>query len=188
MQFLLLPFLEYRSGFLVRKSLEEPIQIPAVGVAVTMRQATVDDLPLLETIVPPLRVRRLAKKMRAGEICFVAIQEERVMGYVFAGFANTPSTEDAQLELGPKEAYCWAGYALPQYRRQGVVGAINLSLCRLLREKGYESVFLQVDRGNRAALGHCYKMGYRVTEQVSYLRVLGWRVSRRLPIEEPVWG
>jgi len=186
-QFVRLPFFEFHRGFVLRKSLEQPIDITAPRVAVSIRQATLDDLALLETIVPPLRVKRLAKKMRAGEICFVAIQEQRVVAYVLAGFANTPSTKDAQLNLGPKEAYLWAGYALPQYRRQGVVRAVNLSLCRLLREDGYESVVLLVDRHNRASLGHCHKMGYRVTDRVTYLRVLRWRVSQYGPIE-PVRG
>jgi len=182
-QFLRLLFFEFHRGFVVRKSLEEPIHVPAPKVAVTIRQATLDDLPLLETIVPPLRVKRLAKKMEAGEICFVAIQEQRVVAYVLAGFANTPSTEDAQLKIGPKEAYLWAGFALPQYRRQGVVRAVNLSLCRLLRENGYESVVLLVDRHNRASLGHCHKMGYRMTDRVTYLRVLRWRLNQCVPIE-----
>ena len=185
MRFLLLPIFEFHRGFVLRKSLKEPIHIPAPRVAVSIRQVTLDDLTLLETIVPRLRVKRFAKKMQAGEICFVAIQEQKVVAYVLAGFTNTPSTEDVQLKLGPKEAYLWAGYALPQYRRQGVVRAVNLSLCRLLREDGYESVVLLVDRRNRASLGHCYKMGYRVTDRVTYLRVLRWRVSRYTPVREP---
>jgi len=187
-QFLRSPFFEFHRGFVVRKSLQEPIHIPAPKVAVTIRQATLDDLPLLETIVPPLRVRRFAKKMQAGEICFVAIQEQRVVGYCFGGFANTSSTEDAQLKLGPKEAYAWAGYVLPPYRRQGVWGAVHLALCRLQQEKGYETCVGLVDGRNRAALGALEKIGFRATDRVTYLRILGWRVCRCVPTEEPVRG
>ncbi len=123
--------------------------------------------------------------MRCGEVCFVAVREQQAIAYVFAGFANTPSTEDTGLKLSPKETYLWAGYALPQYRRQGVVKAVNLSLCRYLREKGLKTAVLLVDRHNKAALGHCRKMGYYVTNRVTYLRILRWRLLRRLPIEEP---
>jgi hypothetical protein len=42
---------------------------------------------------------------------------------------------------------------------------------------------LQVEARNEAALGHCFKMGYRVTEQVRYLKVLGWRRRRSVPAE-----
>ena len=183
---LTLPFFEYRRGFLVHRSLEEPIHIPAPRAAVTVREATLDDLALLETIVPRLRLSRIVKKMQTGEICFVAIQDQRVVGYVFGGFANTPSTEDAQLKLGPKEAYAWGGYVLPQYRRQGVWGAVHLALCRRQQEDGYESCFGLVDRHNRAALGALQKIGFHVPGRVTLLRVLGWRMSRWLPTEDLV--
>lgn len=187
-EFLISPFFEYHRAFLVRRSLKEPIHIPAPRVAVTIRQATLDDLALLETIVPPLRVKRFAKKMQAGEICMVAIQEHRVVGYCLGGFANTPSTEDAQLKLGPKEAYAWGGYVLPQYRRQGVWGAVHLALCRFQREQGYETCIGQVDRRNRASVGALQKMGLCVTDRVTLLKVLGWRVRRCVPIEDLVQG
>jgi len=183
-QFLRAPVFEFHRGFVLRKSLQEPIHVPAPEVAVRIRRTTLDDLALLETIVPPLRVKRLATKMRAGEICFVAIKEQRAVAYVLASFANTPSTEDTRIELGPKEAYLWAAYVLPPYRRQGVLRAVNLSLCRLLQDDGYESVILQVDGHNEASLGHCYKMGYWVTDRVTFLRILGWKLRRCLPIEQ----
>jgi ribosomal protein S18 acetylase RimI-like enzyme len=182
-QFLRSPFFEFHQGHVLRKSLQEPVHVPAPEVIVSIRQAGLEDLALLETIVPPLRVKRLAKKMQAGEICFVAIKEQRAVAYVLAGFANTPSTEDTRIELDPKEAYLWAAYVLPPYRRQGVLRAVNLSLCRLLQDDGYESVVLQVDRHNEASLGHCYKMGYSVTDRLTFLRILGWRLRWCVPIE-----
>lgn len=183
-QFLLLLFFEYHRGFLLRRSLRDPINIPKPEQDVTIRQATVDDSSLLETLVPPLRVKRFITKMQAGEICFIAIQDQRVIAYVFAGLAHTPSTEDIELELGPREAYLWAAYALPEYRRQGVVGALNLSLCKVLREDGYETTVLLLDESNIPSLGHCYKIGYHVTDKITYLRLLGWRMNRSVPIED----
>jgi ribosomal protein S18 acetylase RimI-like enzyme len=149
---------------------------------VAIRQATVDDLQLLETIVPPLRARRFAAKIAAGEVRFIAIKENSVVAFVFAGYSHTPSTEQAGLKLEPTEAYLWAGYAVPQYRRQGLVRAVNLSLCRFLQGNGYDTVLLQLDDRNKASLGHCRRMGYRVTHRVTYLRVLGWRVCRHTPV------
>jgi ribosomal protein S18 acetylase RimI-like enzyme len=187
-QFLLLPFFEYHRLLVVRRSLKEPVDVPAPRVAVTIREATLDDLAILETIVPPLRVKRFAKKMQAGEICMVALQEQQVVGYCLGGFANTPSTEDAQLKLGPKEAYAWGGYVSPQCRRQGVWGAVHLALCRLQREKGYETCFGLVEMGNRASLGALQKIGFRETERLTLLRVLRWRMSWRAPLEDLTQG
>lgn len=184
-QFLRMPFFEFHRGYLLRKSLKEPIHVPAPEVALTIRQVGLDDLDLLKTIMPPLRMKRLAKKMEAGEAACVAMNDERVVAFVLAGFANTPSSRDTGLKLGPREAYLWAAYALPQCRRQGVVGAVNLSLCCWLQEKGYESAVLVVDGYNEASLGHCYKIGFRVTDRVTSLRILRHGMSWCTPVEEP---
>jgi ribosomal protein S18 acetylase RimI-like enzyme len=184
LQFARLPFFEFHRGYALRRSLQEPIDVQVPEVVDSIRQIGLADLALLETIMPPLRVNRVASKLRAGEVCCGAIKDNNMVAYVLAGFARTPSTLDTRLELGPKEAYLWAGYALPQYRRQGVVKAVNLSLCCVLREKGYESVVLLVDRCNEASLGHCRKMGYRVVDQFTHLRLLGWRMGSHDPVEE----
>lgn len=181
--FLRSTFFEYHKGYVLRKALEGSIDVPPAQVAVSIRQATVDDAALFETIVPPMRAKRFVKKIEAGEMCAIAMREGGIVGYVFAAFAGTPSTRNMRLELGAREAYLWAGYALPQYRRQGVVRAVNLTLCQMLQEKGYTGVVLQVNARNEAALGHCFKMGYRATEQVTYLKVLGWRRRRSVPAE-----
>ena len=185
-EFLLSSSLVLRRGFALRRSLRESIDIPAPEVDVAIRQATLGDLALLGTILPPLRMKRIARKLQAGEKCVVAIKEQKAVAYVFAAFAGTPSTKESQLELAPGEAYIWAGYALPSFRRQGVVRAINLHLCRLLQEEGYEKTVLLVDRNNKVSLGHCKKTGYRITDRVTLLGVLGWKWSQTTPIEEPV--
>jgi ribosomal protein S18 acetylase RimI-like enzyme len=188
MQFLREPFFEFHRGYLLRRSLREPVHVPTPEVDLSIRDVGQEDLSLLHSILPPLRVKRLARKMQAGEICSVAIKGEQVVAYVLAGFANTPSTDQIRLELGPREAYLWAGYALPAYRRQGVVRAVNLSLCRLLRERGFERALLLVEDHNKASLGHCYKMGYSVTDRILYLRILRWGVSHVSPAEKPTGG
>ncbi len=173
-QFLREPFYERRNGYVLRKSILEPISIPKLDMDLELRQIDLKDFELLKTIMPVLRVKRIARKIQAGEICYAAIKDGEVIGYVLAGFQSTPSTRQIRLRLDPDEAYLWAGYALPPYRRQGVVKVVNLSLCKLLQERGYKKVVLLVEQANQASLGHCYKMNYHVTDQINYLRILGW--------------
>lgn len=180
------PIFVWHLGFALRKSLRGEIDLPVPEVDLTIRQATLDDLALLGTIFPPLRLKRIARKLQAGEKCVIAIQEQKAIAYVFAAFAGNPSTTEVQLDLGPGEAYIWAGYALPAFRRLGVVRAINLHLCRLLQKEGYEKTVLLVDASNKVSLGHCKKTGYRITDRVAYLQVLGWKWSQSTPVEPPV--
>jgi ribosomal protein S18 acetylase RimI-like enzyme len=185
-QFARAPFYEYRHGCLLQKSLPEPIEVPASGVSDSVRQLDAHNVALLETIMPPLRVKRIAGKLQAGEAGCVAIRDGKVIAYVLAGFAGSPSTKDANLELSSDQAYLWAGYALPEFRRQGVVREVNLSLCRYLQSRGYKSAILLVEQCNKASLGHCCKMGYELRETITYLRILRWRYSRRVPIQGEV--
>jgi ribosomal protein S18 acetylase RimI-like enzyme len=184
-RFLLSSAFAFHRGFALRRSLRESIQIPPPEVDMTIREAARDDLPLLGTIFPPLRLKRIARKLETGERCMVGIRDQKAIGYVFAAFAGTPSTGESGLRLEKEEAYLWDGYALPEFRRQGVVRAINLTLCGLLQQEGYESTVLLVNRSNRAALGHCRKAGYRITDRVMLVRALGWKWSQVTPVEIP---
>lgn len=182
-QFVIEPFYESHNGYILRRSLLDPIIVPKADIEMDIREVRVEDVSIMNTIMPNLRVRRLEKKLQAGEICFAGVREGNVIAYVLAGFTDTPSTRSAHLRLDPDESYLWAGYALPQYRRQKVVKVVNLSLCKSLQEKGYKKVVLLVEKSNQASLGHCIKMDYRITDEIIYLRKLN-RVSCQInPVE-----
>ena len=172
---------EKHDGFVLCKSLDEPITVPNADIALEIRQIRLDDLELLKTIMPTLRVKRIEKKIQSGEICYAAIKNDEVIGYVLAGFEGTPSTRHAQLQLNEDEAYLWSGYTLPQYRRKKVVKVINLSLCHLLQERGYKKVLLLVEKVNQASLGHCFKMDYQITHQITYRRIINWTKCQITP-------
>ena len=181
-QFASAPFFEYHRAYVLHRSLLGPIQVPASGVSDCVTQVDADNVAILETIMPPLRVKRIARKLRAGEACCVALKDGMVIGYVLAGLKNTPSTREANLDLSSDQAYLWAGYALPQFRRQGVVAEVNLSLCCYLQSRGYKGVILLVEKKNEACLGHCDKMGYEVREVFTLIRIVRWRYTRSVPI------
>lgn len=187
LRFVRLFIFDFRRGYAFRRTLnEEPRDIPAPDMDVIIRQATFADLAILGEILPPLRLKRIGRKLQGGEKCVIALKDQKPIAYVFAAFADSPSTQESHLNLGAREAYIWAGYVMPQFRRHGIVRAVNLYLCRLLQKEGYESTVLVVDRHNKASLGHVRKTGYRMTDRVMFLRVLGWKRAWTTPVEEPV--
>jgi len=187
-KFLTMPFFEHHKGYLLRKALNKPIIIPPPKINVTIRKATEGDLALFETAVPRIRAKRFIKKLQAGEVCFVAIWESAMVGFVWAGFADSPSTKSAGLELDPTEAYLWAGYAPPRYRSQGIVRTVNLTLIRWLQKQGYQRVVLLVEQDNAASLKHCYRMGYRLESQITYRRLLKWKRVQFPPVNVTILG
>jgi ribosomal protein S18 acetylase RimI-like enzyme len=182
-QFLTLPFYEAHSGYVLTKSLSEPIHIPDPEIDVAIEFLDPEKPELINSIMPPIRVKRIIHKLQAGEYCCIAIREKKVISYVLAGFEGTPSTISSGLNLTPNEAYLWAGYALPEYRRMGLVMAVNLHLCKYLQEMEYKIATLLVERKNKASLGHCAKMGYEITETIEYRRLLKWVNVSRVPYE-----
>jgi ribosomal protein S18 acetylase RimI-like enzyme len=182
-KFILLPFYEQHTGYLLRKSLAEPVVIPLPKIPLEVRQATENDFTLFTTVVPLLRARRFVKKIqRKEEACFIAIAEGKIAGFVWAGFSQSPSTKGTGLTLGPKEAYFWAGYASSEFRSAGVVRTVNLSLCKWLQEQGFESVILLIEEENAASLKHVYHMGYQLEKEIRYLRILNWKRVELTPV------
>jgi GNAT superfamily N-acetyltransferase len=181
-QWLISPFFEYSRGFYLRKPLNAFIDIPATRVDVTIRPATLDDLDLFQTIVPPLRVKRFARKIQAGEVCFIAVREQgeksNIVGYLWTGFADSSTVQDTFIKLGPKEAYFWAGYVVPEYRRHKLLSALGSSLRAWLQDQGYDAVVTFVEWWNEASLAVCLKQGYHIVAQVSYLKLLKWKRCR----------
>ena len=183
-KYIVLPFYERHSGYLLRKSLSEPVIVPTPKIEITIRQANSNDLALFESIVPALRAKRFINKLQKNEeICYIAIYQEKIAGFVWAGTMNSPSTKTTGLTLGAKEAYFWAGYAAPEYRSQGVVRSVNLSFCKWFQEQGFEDIILLVEEENAASLKHVFQMGYQLENRINYIRILKWKRVKLEPTD-----
>lgn len=191
MAWLLSLVVDYRKGYCLSKTLNESREIAPARLDVTVRRATVDDLDLFQTIAPALRIRRFARKLGAGEICFIAIEKyketPRIVGFVWAAFTDSPTSGEDSVKLGPQEAYIWGGYVVPEFRRYGLMTILGCSLRLWLQDQGYVSVVLFVKRRNGAILAHCLKQGYQITAQVSFLKLLRCKVwqSWKCPSLQP---
>ena len=180
MTWLLSLIVDCRKGYCLSKTLNESREIPPARLDVIVRPATAGDLDLFRTIVPALRIGRFARKLRAGEVCFVAIAQHeatpRIVGFVWAAFADSLTTRQDSVSLGPREAYLWGGYVVPEFRRYGLITILGGNLRLWLQEQGYSSVILFVRQRNRAILAHCLNQGYQIAAQVSFLKLLRWKV------------
>jgi ribosomal-protein-alanine N-acetyltransferase len=91
----------------------------------------------------------------------VAEAEGRIVGYIVASRA---ADEGEVLQLG----------VAPERRRQGIAAALIRDLFVRLKEKGTRSVFLEVRRGNVAAIGLYRRLGFgQAGERKGYYRDTG---------------
>ena len=184
--FLTLPVFEYHHAYAYRRSLVEPIKLRPVDSDLTVRQATPADRKLFETIFPKFRIKRLIKKMEAGELCMIAIHHDRIVGTCWAGFANGPSVRDTALSIKADEAYMWGAFVVPEFRSRGIVSTLSNTLMIWLQAHGYAGAYQVINRGNAPSRKVAQKIGSDPIGEVLSVRLFKWKYKRYKSLGEPV--
>jgi hypothetical protein len=135
------PFYEDLTGYILKGSLENAIEPIPPKLPVTIREATPDDAPRFHKIVPPLRARRFATKMAAGESCAISLLNDEVINFVWASFAGQATSKDVPFEMGSKDTYLWGAYCMPEYRQHGIHTSLASFHEYLLHQRGYETSY-----------------------------------------------
>jgi ribosomal protein S18 acetylase RimI-like enzyme len=176
------PLIQIQDGFLFQRSLAEPVEIITARIQLEIRKASIDDLQGLSNFVSPLRMRRLERKMREGEICFIGIHDGSVIAMIWTAFPGTPTSNELPFHLNPGEAYYWGAYCLPEFRSQGVIQSVGSILGSYLRERGFQFVYLLTLRHNKQMLAIFKKnKDYKKIRRLISIRILKWRWQRYIP-------
>jgi hypothetical protein len=183
--FLTLPVFEYHHAYAYRRSLIEPIKLRPVDSDLTLRPATPDDRQLFETIFPKFRIKRLVKKMEAGERCMIAIHQDRIIGTCWAGFADGPSVRDTALSIKADEAYMWGAFVVPEFRSRGIVSTLSNILMIWLQEHGYVGAYQVINRGNAPSRKVAQKIGSDPVGEVLSVRLFKWKYKRYTSLVVP---
>jgi hypothetical protein len=178
--FLILPFIEDISGFILVGSLKDAIPPVPPTLPLEIREATPEDAPRFRNIIPPFRIRRFVRKMKAGERCAVGLLDGEVIYYVWASFAGQPTAAESPFKLGPKDAYFWGAYCKPEYRRFGVSTSVSSYHEDLIRQLGYETSYRRVKFKNRPSQKLCEKLKLKIVGRAYGVRFLNWRFSRNI--------
>lgn len=184
LQLALLTVFESHDAVIMRRPLSEPVPDLKPRVEILIRRAAPADLPLLRTIVPPLRLRRFAAKMAAGEICVIGIYEGKVIAMGWAGFGNGPSVKETTLQLNPQDVYIWGGYMSPEYRSQGGSSVILSRLIQLSREAGGEYAYLVTEKTNIPVAQQGLKLGFHRVTYLRSVRLFKWWWWRKTAVNK----
>lgn len=184
LQLALLTVFESHDAIIMRRPLSEPIPDLKPRVEMVIQQATLADLPLLKTIVPPLRLRRFAAKMAAGEMCVIGIYEGKVIAMGWVGLGGGPSVRETTLQLTVQDAYVWGGYMAPEYRSQGGSSAILSRLMQLSKEVGCEYIYLVTEKTNAPVIKQGHKLGFHNAAYLRSVRLFKWWWWRKTAVNE----
>jgi ribosomal protein S18 acetylase RimI-like enzyme len=176
-EFLALPF--QRIEYVVRaRPLTEPILVPQPRLPITIRLATMADLDKFDGAATFSEIKAYAKRFARGHICFIALYQDRLVGYNWAATEVDLELERAAVRLQPGDAYSGYAFTVPAYRGQGIVPALAAHRFRYLQEIGCQRAIAIVDVKNHAALAAGRKVGYQEIGRATYRRILWWRTFR----------
>jgi len=154
--------LGYRKLLLLGRPLSEAI--PAVGSRVPVRfellpAAAVEDYLAFR---PDARRDRILPRWAAGNLCFVARHEGRIVacGWGTAAAAWTDYLQCA-IELAPGDAYLYDGYTLPEWRGRGIFQALCAEELRALQRAGHRRAIRATAVHNAVALHVHTRGGFR---------------------------
>ena len=171
-------FVQLREVYVMRQTLKKPIPVVKLKAGIRIRQSTLADQALWQTLVPAYRARRFAQKMQAGEVCFIALEGERVIGIFWAAFTDSPSVKQIPIEIEPNEAYLWGAYVRPDRRSIGVATMLARTTAQWLKEHGYEKTVQLTEQSNTTAIKLALGAGNEPATQYTILRFLKWRRIR----------
>jgi len=157
------------------RSLEQPIPEVQPLVPVTIRLATLEDIPRFKKIVPPSAVRRFARRMAHSRFCFIALYHADIVAYCWATPEVSLEVDNMNLNLEPHDIYFDDAYTVPTYRRRKLQTAVHLYRMRYVKQMGFRRAILIVDVHNYASLALVQKLGYRAIGRMTFTRILGKR-------------
>lgn len=119
----------------------EPRSVKAADRRLSIHIATRPDDELVRTSMSKARQRVAARDMVKGDVCFFALDVERVAGWVWLSRAHTyDRVTGLHYRLAPWECIGYDAVALPEYRRRAGVGT---RLLEAVLQYGHEDAELK---------------------------------------------
>jgi GNAT superfamily N-acetyltransferase len=171
--------IDWQKTILFERSLAEPIKEVIPRIKVNIRQATIDDLVKLKDMVDTEKYTRFQQRLDQGNICFLALDEDKVAAFSWISFHNEYLTESRiEVKLKDKEAYFFDTFVDPVYRNNGLQAAMIPARLKYLRELGFEKVIGLVDDDNSYSLKALASAGYKPKKVSTLIKIFGLKIHR----------
>lgn len=174
-------------GFYRRLVLQErlldhavPDFAPVLPVRIELlKESEVDDYLALR---PDATRALVVDRLRAGQLCFVARHEGRVVSSCWAT-ARRAWTEflACEIDLTAGDVYLFDAFTEPRHRGQGVAPALCLQQLRHLQQSDYRRAIRATAVENRSALRAHAKSSFRPTGTLVRLKIGPWQRFLRRP-------
>ena len=145
-----------------------------------VRFATADDLNGMTGLQDKRAL--FARRFAEGDLCVIALVDGRIVGYEW--FSDQPVHHEAgwnyRIDIPCGYVYAYDAYIDPAYRNTGVWLRFKAYLADWMTACGKRGVLTFVDYGNWPSLRTHLRFGFRPTETVLALRIIGLRLFRKV--------
>jgi RimJ/RimL family protein N-acetyltransferase len=174
--FKLLGEIGYRRYLLLERSLEEPIPHAETHLPITielLKKAEADEYSMFRVKVRPSEI---VDRLNAGQWCFVARHEGKLISGSWAGVHTARSYYlNREIRLGQDEVYVYGSFTKPDFRGLFISPTIKVAMMRYFRDTGYRRMICWVSPENRPSLKALQKVGFRPLGIMGYLKIGPWR-------------
>jgi len=111
--------------------------------------------------------------LRRGDICIGALQGDRLVGYVWFAFGDTPHVEGSWVRVERSARYLYKAFIRPGYRRRGFAPRMYAGASALCPRRGRVLGVLAVEADNSAGLRTPRRAGWLAIGYAGFVRCLG---------------
>jgi len=109
---------------------------------------------------------------KKGDTCIGAINNGRLIAYLWRAYSPTKHTDDLWIDFGPEARYSYDSFTLPHYRGQRVLTTLSLST-DALDQRGRKKSIAFIETHNYSSLKNAKFSGNKIVGYAGYWHVFG---------------
>lgn len=145
-------------------------------IKVTIRTAVEDDLDKFKEIVNERKFELFKERFKKDRICFIALDQKKIAYFGWISFDDEyESIFQIRVKVNDKEAYWFDCHTMPEYRQNGLHGAITAKALIYLKDKGCKKVLTHVMKDNIYSRKAFRKVGFKEKRTVTLIKIFNFK-------------
>ncbi len=180
----------YRRLLLLERTLDKPLPSFRPRGPVETRWLRPEEAAAYASFCGTLSEAEVARRLSEGHRCWIAEAEGRIVhGRWVASSRAWIEYLKLDLPLAPGEAYSYQAYTAPELRGRNLATAAQAAVLGVLKEEGFQRVFLCLQPDRAIAFLPPVKNGFIPVAWLGWVRLGPWRRVFRRPVRRfPSWA
>lgn len=164
--------LKYVKAFLWERCLADEIPKIETKIPVEIRLASISDFK-----GTPLLGGEALKRLREGDLCFIAVWNDMIAGYLWATFKRKVYVQEIEREVSFKtgDVYLYDGYVLPDFRRKGLLKKLLEETLRYFKSRNVRQANAGALTCNKAPQKAFRALGFRTFRFFKFVKIFRFK-------------